>query len=66
MHDQLFRLTGWPIDVLSPPGGGELQCREMLKRRGEGLAEKKVVIWLMQEAALQPSGEFRPIEIFGH
>lgn len=63
-HDQLFRFTGWPIDVIAPAGGGELQCRVTLKRRGAGLAEKKVVVWLMQEAALTLSKEFRPLAIF--
>lgn len=64
IHDHLFARTGWPIDVVAPPGGAELQCRDNLRRRGDGMAGKKVVIWLMQEAALQPSGQFRPLRIF--
>jgi hypothetical protein len=64
IHDHLFRATGWPIDVVAPPGGAELQCRDTLRRRGDGMEGKKVVIWLMQEAALQPSGQFRPLRIF--
>ncbi len=63
-HDQLFRFTGWPIDVLAPAGGAELQCRDKLRRRGDGLAGKKVVIWLMQEAALAPSPQFKPVALF--
>jgi hypothetical protein len=64
IHDHLFRVTGWPIDVIAPPGGTELQCRETLRRRGDGLAGKKVVIWLMQDAALLASTQFRPVALF--
>ncbi|MBM4014396.1 MAG: hypothetical protein FJ293_05460 [Planctomycetes bacterium] len=64
IHDHLFRVTGWPIDVIAPPGGAELQCRETLRRRGDGLAGKKVVIWLMQDAALLASPQFRPVALF--
>lgn len=65
VHDHLFRHTGWPIDVIAPPGGAELQCRETLRLRGDNLAGKKVVIWLMQDAALEPSTQFRPVQLFG-
>lgn len=64
IHDHLFRVTGWPIDVIAPPGGAELQCRETLRRRGDDLAGKKVVIWLMQDAALLASAQFRPVALF--
>lgn len=64
IHDHLFRVTGWPIDVIAPPGGAELQCRETLRRRGDGLAGKKVVLWLMQDAALLASPQFRPVALF--
>lgn len=63
-HDQLFRFTGWPIDAIVPAGGAELQCREKLRRRGDGLAGKKVVIWLMQEAALVVSPQWKPVALF--
>lgn len=63
-HDQLFRFTGWPIDLVAPPGGGELACRDALRRRADGLANKMVVIWLLQEAALAPSTQFRKVDLF--
>ncbi len=64
IFDQLFRFTGYPIDVIAPSGGAELACREALRRRGDGLAGKQVVIWLMQEAALVVAPDFRPVELF--
>ncbi len=61
--DQLLRFTGWPIDVIAPNGGVELTCRDSFARRGDGAAGKKVVIWLMPEASLVPSGLFKKVEV---
>ncbi len=62
--DQLVRFTGWPIDVIAPAGGGELACREALARRGDRLAGKRVVIWLLQEPLLPPSGLWKKVALF--
>jgi hypothetical protein len=62
--DHLFRFSGWPVDVVAPAGNGELACREQLKRRGDRLAGKKVVIWLVQDALLVPSNLFAKVALF--
>ena len=62
--DHLFRYTGYAIDLIAPAGGTEFSCRDALRRRGDGLRDKKLVIWLVQEAALLPSDEFVPIDLF--
>jgi len=62
--DHLRRFTGWPIDAITPMGGGELQCRQALAQRGDKLRGKKVVIWLMQEDNLRPIRGFRPVDVF--
>jgi hypothetical protein len=64
LADQLRRFTGWPIDMITPLGGAELQRRDALARRRDDLRGKKVVIWLLQEENLRPLPEFRPIELF--
>ena len=62
--DQLRRFTGHPIDALTPMGGGELQCREQLRRRDDGMRGKKVVVWLLQEDTLLPSAEWKKVALF--
>ncbi len=62
--DQLRRFTGHPIDALTPMGGGELQCRQQLARRGDGLRGKKVVVWLLQEDNLLPSAQWKTVDLF--
>jgi hypothetical protein len=61
--DQLIRHTGWPIDVIAPQGGAELACRETLARRDEPLAGKRVVIWLLPEPLLAPSGLWKRVAV---
>jgi len=63
--DQLVRFTGWPIDAITPQGGAELACRESLSRRESPLAGKKVVIWLVPESLLVPSGLWKKVAIGG-
>lgn len=63
--DQLVRFTGWPIDVIAPQGGAELACREALSRRDTPLAGKQVVIWLLPEPLLAPSGVWRKVAVGG-
>jgi hypothetical protein len=62
LAQQLLRFTGYPIDVLAPPGGGALACRQQLKRQGT-VESKKVVVWVMQEAVLAPSSQFRKLAV---
>lgn len=63
--DQLVRFTGWPIDAIAPQGGAELACREALSRRDAPLEGKKVVIWLLPEPLLAPSGVWRKVAVSG-
>ena len=63
-QEHLFRFTGSPIDMIAPAGGTEIACRDALRRRGDGLREKKVVVWLMQQGTLMPSRQFTPVDVF--
>ncbi|MBM4014397.1 MAG: hypothetical protein FJ293_05465 [Planctomycetes bacterium] len=63
--DQLIRHSGWPVDVIAPQGGAELACREALARRDAPLASKRVVIWLLPEPLLAPSGAWKRVAIGG-
>lgn len=63
--DHLRRYTGHAIDAIWPMGGAELQCRQQLARRDDGMKGKKVVLWLLQEDNLKPGSQFKKVAIFG-
>jgi hypothetical protein len=61
--EQLQRFTGTPIDVLAEKGGAVLQCRTEVARRRDGLAGKKVVVWLLQAQNLSPQPAWQKVDV---
>jgi hypothetical protein len=61
---QLFRFLGQPIDLVNPKGGAEFACRDALRRRGDQLKGKRLVIWLLCDQNFTTSREWRPLSLF--
>jgi len=61
---QLYRFTGWKIDAIAPHGGSERTARDALRRRGDGLPDKKVVVWMVSEQSLRASEGWAMLPIF--
>ncbi len=55
---------GHAIDVISVSGGGALQTRQLLARRQQnGLATKRVVVWLFSAANLADEEDWRAVAL---
>lgn len=62
---QLYRMTGWQIDKISPVGGVEDKTRMKLRDEGpDQLSRKKIVIWMLPEQTLRPGRGWKKIRIF--
>jgi hypothetical protein len=62
---QLFRLTGQTIDLVSVKGGLEdAERRAFAESSASYKAKKRIVIWVIPDAALRPSSSWRPFDLF--
>ena len=62
---QLHRFAGFPMDVISVPGGAAQASRATLARRKGGARGKRMVFWLWaSESLMMPVGKWKPINIF--
>jgi hypothetical protein len=61
---QLYRFLGQSIDLVNPKGGAEFACRDALRRRGDKLKGKRLVIWLLCDQNFTASREWRPLPLF--
>lgn len=61
---QLYRFLGQPIDLINPKGGAEFACRDALRRRGDGMKGKKLVVWLLCDQNFTLGHEWRKLPIF--
>jgi hypothetical protein len=62
---QLFRFTGQTIDLENPKGGLEDACRDAFAALSPAIkSKKKIVIWMLPEAAFRESPAWRLIDLF--
>jgi alginate O-acetyltransferase complex protein AlgJ len=64
LPDHLARELGFPVDLVAVPGSGATPARVNLLRRGDSLAGKKLVVWVLsaREFTEAPRG-WRPVPI---
>ena len=62
---QLHRFAGFPMDVISNPGGAAQGSRVSLARRRGGPRDKRVVIWMWaSESLMMPANKWKTINVF--
>jgi hypothetical protein len=63
LADHLARQVGQPVDLLGVTAGGANGAREALVRRGDGLAGKKFVVWVVSGRLLYEYPAWKKIEL---
>ena len=61
---QTMRFSGHHLDAITNKGGGIKTCRDALRRRRDGLAEDKIVIWVMPSPSLIPHDDWKKVRLF--
>jgi hypothetical protein len=61
---QLFRFTGWKIDVIQTYGGAAEQVRRKLARRDPTQMQgKKLIVWVIPETILPPNDWWKLVKL---